>query len=138
MSYPNIEKKLLRFGLENNVKFPKDNYRFGKRNQCIPGDNGVGEICDDKDNNDVKPGGDIVEHDTDCYKQIQLKSKKIKQNIDQGVNQCIQNLNDELKCNNDGDYIRCPSSFKDKHNKIKDQCHTEENAMKNIINYCIK
>ena len=132
--------KNLRFGLESKNKLSKKDYRFGLKNKCVPGSS-ADEICDD---NDVKPVDPIIEHSGDCYTAIQTEANKTNTLSNYtDVNTCIQNLNSKLKCdgssNTSDDYLRCPSEWNKKNNtdNIKPTCQTEDNALKNIINYCI-
>jgi hypothetical protein len=116
------------FGKEYTEK--RINYRSGlQTNTCTPGKDDPDKECQ-KDVVPLVP----IEHLNNCYEKIQEKSAGLYDN-DQPINECISQLNEQLRCNGKGDYLRCGTQFNA--SKLKDSCSSQEDAMENIINYCV-
>ena len=124
-TYPNTIEKDLLFGLRKKLDRKQVDYRWGKPNKCIS-ENGVEETCEE---HDVKP---IENLNKSCYSKIQDLATIDK---NRGVNKCIEDLNASLRCKTAGDVLRCPVSFNA--SQLKDSCVTEDNALRNIVDYCI-
>jgi hypothetical protein len=107
------------------------NYRFGTPdNTCVSVDGVPNSPCDE----DATPAA-IVEHQNNCYEQIQKSAGD--DNKDQSINKCITNLNTKLRCNNTADSLRCGTEFNKKGNVLNPACASDDDAMRNIINYCV-
>ena len=137
-------KKSYLFGLKNIEESIKKNYSWGLPiNKCDP-DNPSDEHCDVTPISPVNP----EHYGTGCYGTIKEEAKRLKLTKYDNVNTCIQKLNSNLRCsaelpktddnNTDNNFLRCDDTWADRDNdKIKNACHTPDNTLENIINYCV-
>ena len=113
-----MAEKNYRSGLRNKIK----DYNWSlKDNKCSS--NTIDDVCEE----------DQPALSNDCY--IRIKELDRETNFYSNINKCVEDLTEKLKCQNEGDYLRCPVSFST--SKIESACKTNENAMSNIIDYCI-
>lgn len=127
-----------------------DNIRFGYHEPTTRFGLKSNNNCKSDDTKDcgIPDTPEEYHDDHKCYTNIQeIVKNSTKDSIKQikklGVNECIDSLNKQLRCDNNNNNLKCENWFYNPSikggftDKTRNACKTPDNAMNNIVNFCI-